>query len=378
MKRMMALISVLALFALACSVGLPNGISNAPLALVPTLSSGGAPAAILSNEAPLAEIFNRVNPGVVAIRAYSGQSGTLGSGFFVDSNGHLITNRHVVTGAEELEVDFPDGKLVRGTIVAEDPDTDLAVVKVDLPAEELHPLVLGDSSALRVGDLVVAIGNPFGLDSTMTLGIVSAKGRTLDSEREAPGARGILLAAADLIQTDAAVNMGNSGGPLLNMKGEVVGMNRAIISSASSGDTALNSGVGFAISSNVIRRVLPSLVANGKYDYPYLGITALPQLLLIIQEDLGLPYGYGVYVTDVNPSGPAGLAGIQGAKGKAGTTGIPSGGDLILKLNGETVRNFSELNSYLFYHTVPGDTLNVTVYRDGKQVDVPVTVGKRS
>jgi S1-C subfamily serine protease len=352
-------------------------ISGVP-ATTPSGSGFRSDTASLSGQTSFADLFDAVNPGVVAVRAFSSQSSLLGSGFVVDASGRILTNEHVVAGATDIEVDFPSGKMVRGTVIAQDPDSDLAVIKVDLPSADLHPLVLGDSSKVRVGDLVVAIGNPFGLDSTMTLGIVSAKGRTMDSQRAAPDGSGDFLAATDLIQTDAAVNSGNSGGPLLNLKGEVIGMNRAIVSNAASSGAAVNSGVGLAVSSNVIRHVLPSLIANGKYDYSYLGIKALPQLLLVFQEDLGLPYNHGIYILEAVSGSPAALGGLRGATGQAGTTGIPRGGDLIIKLNGVDVFGFPDLNSYLFYSTVPGDTVVITVFRDGKTVEVPVILGKRS
>ena len=205
------------------------------------------------------------------------------------------------------------GYKVYGNVVGTDLDSDLAVIKVDAPAEELHPVPLGDSSGLQVGQTVVAIGNPFGLSGTMTVGIVSALGRTLDSAHTTPGWD--FFTAGDIIQTDAAINPGNSGGPLFNLNGEVIGVNRAIRTTNFT-DTGepINSGIGFAISVNIVKRVVPVLITDGKYDYPYLGMSSLDDMTLQIIEALGLKSFTGAYVTTVVPGGPADKAGI-----KAGT-----------------------------------------------------------
>jgi S1-C subfamily serine protease len=391
MKRMLALLMVFGMLALACSgfgiiapTAAPADTPTPEATVTPSATATATampavnlPAAIAGG---LAELYERVNPGVVAIFAYGGSDSmdALGTGFVIDAEGHILTNMHVVSDAEEIEVDFPSGVMTEAEVVAEDADSDLAVLKVDVAAGELHPLVLGDSSLVRVGDPVVAIGNPYGLYNTLTLGIVSAKGRT-DESLHAAGDSGYFL-MGDMIQTDTAINPGNSGGPLLNLKGEVIGVNRSIRSESvtESGDV-VNSGLGFAISSNIVRRVLPALLEKGRYDYPYLGLTGLSELHLKTLQALELPYGYGVYVTAVVAGGPADQAGLR-----AGTEAIPDtedllkGGDLIIAVDGQTVRNFAEMISIIVLTAEPGDTVPFTVYRDGGTVDIPVTLGVRS
>lgn len=324
----------------------------------------------------LVAIYQNVNPGVVAIQTLADNGGGLGSGFVYDKSGHIITNFHVVEGATDLEVDFPSGYKVRGKVIATDLDSDIAVIKVDAPQEELYPLRLGDSDTLQVGQTIVAIGNPFGLSSTMTMGIVSAKGRTLDSIRQS--SNGAFFTAGDLIQTDAAINPGNSGGPLLNLNGEVIGINRAIRTSGLTVDgEPANSGIGFAISVNIVKRVVPILIEKGVYDYPYLGISALPEISLIAQEKLGLKTSNGAYVTEVVSNGPAAKAGIIGATQATDLTGLQSGGDLIIAVDGQPIRVFGDLLSYLMTRKSPGDEIVLTVLRGDKQLEIPLLLGKR-
>lgn len=321
---------------------------------------------------PLVALYENVSPGTVAIFTNSGQ----GSGFVFDKQGHIVTNYHVINGSETVEVRFTSGFMVYGKVIGTDLDSDIAVVKVDAPAEELKPVPLGDSSLLKVGQTVVAIGNPFGLESTMTVGIISALGRTLDSERASPD--GAFFSAGDIIQTDAAINPGNSGGPLFNLNGEVIGINRAIrtFSQNQDGDP-INSGIGFAISINMVKRVVPVLIETGKYDYPYLGISSSSSLSLAAVEALGLKQYTGAYVTSVVKGGPADRAGI-----KAGTTPtnfptLLAGGDLIIAIDGREVRTFNEMLAYLITNKGPGDTVVMTVLRGDEKVDIPVTLDKR-
>ncbi len=326
----------------------------------------------------LRALYQQAAPGVVSILTYGQDGNSQGSGFVYNKEGYIVTNYHVVNGAEEIEVDFPSGDKVWADLVGTDLDSDLAVIKVDVPPEKLHPLPLGDSDEVQVGDVVVAIGNPFGLRGTMTLGIVSAKGRTLASERESGS--GGFFSTGDVIQTDAPINPGNSGGPLLNLRGEVVGVNRAI---RTTGVTAfgepVNSGIGFAVPVNIIKKVVPVLIQGKSYDYPYIGISSVDPLSLKEIERLGLPQTTGVYIVEVVPGSPADRAGLRGATEE--TTNpheIPRGGDLIVALDGHPIRDFGDLMYYLMYNKRPGDTVVFTVWRDGREVEVKVVLGSRN
>jgi len=342
----------------------------------PIQQSLPVPESAAQSQELLVALFQRVNPGVVAIKTVGDQAGSLGSGFVYDAQGHIVTNYHVVEGSKQVEVDFTSGLKTYGTVIGADLDSDLAVVKVTAPAEELHPLTLGDSDALQVGQTVIAIGNPFGLDSTMTAGIVSALGRTLDSMHTTTG--GGVFTAGDIIQTDAAINPGNSGGPLFNLDGEVVGINRAIrtVNSTTSGEP-LNSGIGFAVSSNIVKRVVPVLIEKGKYDYPYLGITSMNALSLPVIEALGLKSQVGAYVTSVTKGGPADKAGIKAGDQPTSIQNLPAGGDLIIAIDGRPVKVFDDLLRYLINNKSPGDTVVLTVLRGDQSVDIVVTLAKR-
>ncbi len=332
-------------------------------------------------EATLTRIYREATQGVVSIRVYGPNArgdfpDGQGSGFVYDREGHIVTNYHVVQGAERLEVTFADGTKAWAEIVGTDPGGDLAVIQVDVPAEKLHPLPLGDSDQLQVGQIVVAIGNPFGLDQTMTWGVVSALGRSLRS-LQAAGSGGY-FAMGDVIQTDAAINPGNSGGPLLNLRGEVVGVNQSIRSANAFGGEPTNAGIGFAVSSNLVRQVVPVLIAEGHYDYPYLGVSALDDLPLPAIERLGLP-STGVYVVEVVPGSPAAKAGLRGAQitDEDNPHSVPPGGDLIIAIDDQPVRHFGDLIRYLTTKVRPGDTVVLTIVRDGQQQKVPVTLASR-
>jgi len=404
MKRVYPLIAVLALIGstLACSVGLGTARNNNPStpgnnnptepSQLPTVAALPAPTLMplpqptLSDSAvqlppssqnDLVSLYQRVSPGVVSISVSTDQGNALGSGFVYDGQGHVVTNYHVIEGASDLEVDFPSGFKAHGKVVGTDLDSDVAVIKVDnVPADQLHPLPLGDSSKLQVGQTVIAIGNPFGLAGTMTTGIVSAMGRTLESMRQTPG--GQLFSAGDLIQTDAAINPGNSGGPLLNTAGEVIGINRAIRTNNSiAGGEPSNSGIGFAVSINIVKRVVPVLLESGQYDYPYLGITSQEELTLADQEALGLPQATGAYVTEVVPGGPADKAGMRGGTNPTDVQGLNAGGDLIIAVDGRPVRVFGDLLSYLMNNKSPGEQVVLTILRDNQQKEVTLTLEKR-
>jgi len=391
MKRNMRLllpVTVLVLASLACQYAslpfgkTPSTLPTTPASGQPTEEPTGIPPLISSNNLSdqqdvMTSLYAHVTPGIVAIQVLTADGAALGTGFVYNDQGYIITNQHVVNGQKKMEVDFTDGFKAFATLVGEDPDSDLGVIKVDVPASELHPLPLGDSSQLKVGQTVIAIGNPFGLSGTMTTGIISALGRTLQSNHLA--ANGGVFSASDQIQTDAAINPGNSGGPLLNLNGEVIGVNRAIQtnSSTASGEP-VNSGIGFAIAINIVKRVVPEIIKNGKYDYPYMGISSLDQISLDDINALGLKQHTGAYVTTVVPGGPAAKAGIiAGTKDIGLRSGLLSGGDLIIAVDGHPVKIFNDLLSYLVNNKAPGDTITVTVLRGDKQLDLELTLGKR-
>jgi S1-C subfamily serine protease len=351
----------------------------APVIIVTPPSSAALPDAPLDLEYQdtlLTTLYEKVDPGVVAIQILSEQGGGLGSGFVFSKDGYIVTNYHVVEGASDLEVDFSSGLKVRGSVVGTDTDSDLAVIKVNAPAEALFPLEMGDSEQIKVGQTVVAIGNPFGLSGTMTLGIVSARGRTMDSLRQT--AEGTPFTAGGLIQTDAAINPGNSGGPLLDLQGRVIGVNRAIRTTNSSptGESS-NSGIGFAVPVNIVKRVVPVLIEKGVYDYPYLGISSRSEISLIEQEILGLPQSSGAYIVEVVNGGPGDDAGLIGGTEQTEIPGLLAGGDLITAIDGRPVRVFGDLLGYLMENKSPGDTITLTLIRDNQTKEVVVTLGKR-
>jgi len=239
------------------------------------------------------------------------------------------------------------------------------------------PLRLGDSDQVRVGQTVVAIGNPYGLNGTMTVGIVSARGRTLESIRQT--AEGAYFSAGDLIQTDATINPGNSGGPLLNLNGEVIGINRAIQTSGSSvTGNPINTGIGFAVSSNILELVLPALQRGETYNYPYLGLSALSSLSLTEAEYLGLTHVTGAYVVEVLPGGPADQAGVRPATEVTQIPGLLAGGDLIIGVDGSEILQFSDMLSYMMLNKKPGDEMQITVLREAEEIELTVILGSRS
>jgi S1-C subfamily serine protease len=316
-----------------------------------------------------------VNPSVVAILVESDlEGGSLGSGFVIDTEGHVVTNYHVVQGATGIEVDFASGYKARARLLGSDADSDLAVLQVDAPAEQLIPVPLADSDQVQVGQRVVAIGNPFGYFGTMTVGIVSGLGRDLPTLRESLDATG--FRTPDIIQTDAAINRGNSGGPLLNLQGQVIGVNKALES-----ETGENSGVGFAIASNTVRQIAPFLISEGRFVYPYLGIqsVSLQDVSLSLQEQLGLVQATGAYVTSLVAGGPAAQSGLRGDSAPDDGSRIQynGDGDLIVAIDGRAVRVFNDLIGYLVNHKRPGDEVTLTVLRGGQQVEVTVILGER-
>lgn len=318
----------------------------------------------------LIEIFKLTESGVVSIEVNKatdfGETGGVGSGFVFDINGNIITNNHVIENAEKISVTFVDGTSYRAEIVGTDPYADLAVIKVDVSQEKLNPLPIGDSSKLKVGQKVTAIGNPFGLSGSMTSGIVSQLGRTL------PGG-GTGFAIPEIIQTDAAINPGNSGGPLLNMNGEVIGINTAIFS-----NTGDFSGVGLSIPSNVALKIIPSIIEKGEYQHPWIGISTFnitPELVDI----LNLENAKGILIMTVVKDSPADKANL---KGSSQTTIIEEieykiGGDIIVSVDGKEVRKIDDILTHLQREKNVGDELNLGIIRDGNAMNAVVTLEKR-
>jgi S1-C subfamily serine protease len=360
--------SLLVLTGLACSLSLPNPaevLEDVP-ALVPT--SGAPPIQIsqdlLSQQDALITLYQAVSPGVVSISVATELGGGQGSGFVYDAEGHIVTNYHVVQDATYIEVSFPSGDQAVGEVVGVDTDSDLAVIKVDVAQDVLVPMRLGDSDALQIGQYVVAIGNPFGLSGSMSVGIVSSVGRSLEGLNEDPQA-GRPFTAGDIIQTDAAINPGNSGGPLLNLSGEVVGVNRAIRSfNFNDEGNTLNSGIGFAVSINIVKRVVPSLISEGSYDYPYLGVSSVSNLSLAEAQQRGLESTNGALISEVVSGGPADDAGVQP-------------GDMIVGIDGNPIQNFDEMIAYLFTHKSPGESVQLAIIRDGDEITLDLVLGAR-
>lgn len=318
-------------------------------------------------ESTIVNLYAQANPAVVFIVTSQGslRLGS-GSGFVFDANGHIVTNNHVVAEGDSYEVQFPDGSRHRGELVGTDVDSDLAVLRVDSLPGGVAPLPLADFSALRVGQFVVAIGNPFEEQGSLSFGIISGLGRSIISQRVADN--GGFYSLPEVIQTDAPINPGNSGGPLLNLSGQVIGVNSAIRS-----ETGLNSGVGFAIPVAAVKRIIPSLIENGSYTYPYIGIgSSGGPIDLERQEQLNLPRASGVYVTSVTEGSPAEEAGIVAA-----SSAEAPGGDLIVGIDDREVQEFTDILSYLVFETEVGQTIDLTIIRDGETMTVPLTLSAR-
>ncbi|HEX6688097.1 MAG TPA: trypsin-like peptidase domain-containing protein [Solirubrobacterales bacterium] len=290
-----------------------------------------------------------------------------GSGFLIDTEGHIVTNNHVVEGAERVEVKLgSSNKTYTAEVVGTDPATDVALLKVDAPQDSLHPLSLGDSSSIQVGDPVVAIGNPFGLDRTVTSGIVSA----LQRQIQAPNGFSI----SHVIQTDAAINPGNSGGPLIDSSGRVIGINSQIQTGGSSNG---NVGIGFAVPINTAREVVQQIEAHGEVKHAYLGITG-GSITPDLAKALKLPEKEGVLVNEVVKGGPADEAGIKGGDTSATIEGanFELGGDVITEVNGKKIAGMEEVINEV-NSASPGDKMELTVDRDGKPTKISVTLGVR-
>jgi len=312
-------------------------------------------------------VWTRAKSSVVDIKVQTtsqlGQQGEAqGSGFVYSKTGYIITNDHVVSGASSVSVNFPSGATYKATVVGADPSTDIAVIKVNAPASVLKPLAVGNSSKLVVGDPVVAVGSPFGLDGTVTAGIVSALHRQIDAPNN--------FTINDAIQTDAAINHGNSGGPLFNLRGEVVGVNAQIQS-----DSGDNAGIGFAIPSNTMKSIADQLISKGNVKHAYLGVS-ITEIPSAVAGQLG--EAAGVAVKETIPGQRAAKAGLKAATSTRALDGqqYPTGGDVITAIDGQSVSSAAELQSLIDAHR-PGDQVRLTVTRGGSSRSVTVTLGTR-
>lgn len=385
-NRVLAVASGAALWLLTLTLALALSAPGSPAAevgaapLLQATATAAPPTAdmlalLQAEETLITYLYQTVSPSVVHItnRAYvqdfyrdvTPQEGT-GSGFIYDEQGRIVTNWHVVAGADEIEVLFADGTSLPAQLIGADDYYDLAVIQVDANKVHAPPLPLGEQHTLRVGQRVLAIGNPFGLDRTLTVGVISALGRTIES---ASG-----LTVGNVIQTDAAINPGNSGGPLLNLNGEVIGVNTAIRS-----ETEVNSGVGFAVPADTVARIIPALVENGSYAHPWLGIsggTVTPGYA----EIAGLnPDQSGALIGEVVPGGPADQAGLRGSTQPVMVDNQRTliGGDIIISADGQPITSFDDLVHFLANETSAGQTIILNVLRDGDVISLPVTLGVR-
>lgn len=385
--RFRLLLMLLLVLGIGTACGLPAAVlpTPTPAPTIPPTATPAPPAlptvppeAFNALEAQVEAVYAQAAPVVVNITTRSiaydifmqpiPQEGT-GSGFLYDEQGHIVTNYHVVENAESVVVTLADGRSFPAEIVGVDPSSDLAVIRI--PAENLPaPLPLADSSRLRVGQFVIAIGSPFGQVGTMTLGVISALERVIQS----PDGRFI----GEAIQTDAAINPGNSGGPLLDLQGRVIGVNSQIISPSQA-----SAGIGFAVSSNTVRRVVPHLIAEGRYPHPWLGVQVLsltPEWVQALrQAGMAVPVEKGLLVLSAVRGGPADRAGIRGGTQtvRIGGYRVPVGGDIITAVNGHPVPTLQELNVYLDAQTRVGETVEVTLFRGGQEMKVNVTLAER-
>lgn len=372
------LLLLLSVLIAGCATTAPSGGSLAPTAtpsvvLAPTPTPLVVPTGVADEEAVLVNLYARANPSVVNVTIFGRQGGQVaplgqGSGFVYDDTGHIVTNAHVVADADRVEVTFADGTILPAGIVGQDPNSDLAVVKVDHLPTDAGPLPLGDLSELAVGQTVVAIGNPFGLEGTLTRGIVSALGRTIPALTP--------FSIPQAIQTDAAINPGNSGGPLLDLHGHVVGVNAQI---ETDGTSRSNSGVGFAIPVSVVSRVVPALIENGKYEWAWLGVRG-GSLTPTLIEALKLPADQrGAYIAEVTPNGPAQRAGLRGATDTVSVSNraVDVGGDVVTAIDSRPVRSFDDLLLYVALEARPDQEVTLTVIRDGRLQEVRARLDTR-
>jgi len=372
-------LALLALSGLACNLSeLTSQLASPTSTVVPAVQTAVVivatptpfPPGIASGadveEQLVINVYAQVSPAVVCITAPEQFGSCFGSGFVLDKEGHIVTNNHVAEAMPDLLVTLADNRTVPAEVVGTDPGSDLAVLKIDVPADELTPVQLGESSSLRIGQRAIAIGNPFGLERTVTTGVISSLSRTLPREDSQ-------FQIAELIQTDAAINPGNSGGPLLDSQGRVIGVNTAITSV-----TGVNSGVGFAIPVDIVKRVIPDLIALGHYRHPWIGVRGYaitPEMV----KAMDLPVESGVLVFQVEPDSPAEKGGLRGGNRDVTVLGMPmrAGGDILIGVNDSVISNFDDLINYLASRTSVGDVVTLTVVRDGGEIRVELTLEER-
>jgi S1-C subfamily serine protease len=372
-------LGLLALSGLACNLSGLAGFMTTPTPMPPTAvptqrTVEGVPSSVppdLGSQVDIEEqlvidVYARVSPAVVCITAEQEFGQCIGSGFILDREGHIVTNNHVAEAAPDLLVTLADDHTAPAKVIGKDPGSDLAVLQIDVPAEELTPVEMGDSSSLRVGQRAIAIGNPFGLERTITTGVISSLGRTLprdDSDFQ----------LAQVLQTDAAINPGNSGGPLLDSQGRVIGVNTAIRSL-----TGVSSGVGFAIPVDIVKRVVPELIANGHYRHTWLGVRG-QTLTAEIVKTMDLPAQVGVLIFGVEPGSPADEAGLRGGDRQVVVAGVPmvAGGDIVVAIDNTVVKRFDDVINYLATQTSVGDVVTVTIVRGDKEIKIDVRLRER-
>ena len=347
---------------------------------VPPADESSLLAGMVQLEEEIIQVYERFGVGVVNITSRSvaydffrrpvPQEGS-GSGIVYDTDGHVITNYHVIQGASELFVTLADETTVPAKVVGTDASNDLAVLRIEVSPGLLNPVPLGESESLRVGQFVVAIGNPFGFERTLTVGVVSALGRVIES----PDERFI----GEIIQTDAAINPGNSGGPLLDLQGRVIGVNTAIFS-----PSRASAGIGFAVPVDTVRRVVPELIERGYYPHPWLGVQYIWDVTSetgLMLEELGMdvPVDEGVLIVETAQGGPAGQAGLRGGdqRMRSGRVVLLIGGDILTAIDGEPITDSQELLRYLDTQTQVGQTIWVTIWRDGEELTLPVLLAER-
>ena len=354
----------LSIQSLSINLSSSNAKLNELNQVVSTLSTGSS-GSTSGGVTDISTIYDQAKDSVVLIKSTLAYGTATGSGFIYDNQGRIVTNNHVIDSANSIIVTFINGTIVPATVVGSDPYSDIAVIQVTAPESLLKPLKFGDSSALKVGQAVLAIGNPYGLADTLTTGIISALGREMDSANGYP--------IVDVIQTDAAINPGNSGGPLLNMKGEVVGINTAIASQTST-------GIGFAVPSNTITSEIPSIISTGKYEQVYIGIQGTDVTPSIITA-MSLPAGtHGVLLTIVAKPSPAYSAGLRGGSRGQVIDGvlIPLGGDVVTKADGQDMKGIYDLILYMQRNKRPGDKISLTIIKGSTEMVVTVTLGMRT